>query len=102
MGYEPIQASEMPGGAYESMTGGEFEGAVCEKEMIAFKIPIHLHQQFMIVAHHEQPAEQEMHIKEQARQAAHAFSQQAGTDVSLQEGAGQAGLGQTPASPTFT
>ena len=101
-GYKPVKPEELPGGSYETMTGGEFNGVICENEMILFKIPLHLHQAYMAIAHHERPAEQEVSIRDQVRQTAHAFSQQAGKDLRLQEGDGQAGLGQTPAPPTFT
>ena len=58
LGYEPVKASDVPGMEFASLKTGEYAGLIGINEMLAFKIPSHLYQKYMQVAHHDLPAEQ--------------------------------------------
>lgn len=62
LGYEAIKASDIPGMEYSSLKTGEYAGCIGINEMVAFKLPEKLHQRYMQIAHHDQPAEQDSAI----------------------------------------
>lgn len=59
LGYQPIKASEIPGFAFSGLKSGEFEGCVAVNEMIAFKIPNRLYNEYMKELHYRAPAREE-------------------------------------------
>ncbi len=59
LGYSPLKASEVPGFAFSSIKSGEWQGCVGVNEMIAFKIPLHLYNEYMKELHFRQPAREE-------------------------------------------
>jgi hypothetical protein len=59
LGYEPVKASEVMGWQGESLKTGEYAGCIGVNEMVAFKIPMRLYLNYMRIAHHEQPMEEE-------------------------------------------
>ena len=65
-GYEPVRASDVPGFAQYRATQGEFEGCVACNEMLLFKIPEELYQEYMLVMHYERPMEEEEILKANA------------------------------------
>lgn len=65
-GYEPVRASEIPGFAQYTATQGEFEGCVSCNEMLLFKIPEELYQEYMLVMHYERPLDEEEILKANA------------------------------------
>lgn len=73
LGYSPIKASDIPGFAFSSIKSGEWQGCVGVNEMIAFKLPIHLYNEYMKELHYRQPAREEEGVNsiyEQAQQQA--------------------------------
>lgn len=69
LGYEPIRASEIPGFEHSSLKTGEYAGCVGVNEMVAFKLPMRLYEQYMRELHHTEPARQEEMLGEAARVA---------------------------------
>lgn len=65
LGYEPVKPSDIPGFEHATLKSGEYAGYVGVKEMIAFKIPLHLYKSYMQHAHHELPAQQVESIEAQ-------------------------------------
>ena len=65
-GYEPVRASDVPGFAQYRATQGEFEGCVACNEMLLFKIPEELYQEYMLVMHYERPLDEEEILKANA------------------------------------
>lgn len=69
LGYEPIRPADVPG--YESVTlkTGEYAGFIGVNEMVAFKIPMRLYQQYMREIHHDEPDRQEEQLQAALRDA---------------------------------
>jgi hypothetical protein len=65
-GYEPVRASDVPGFTQYRATQGEFEGCVACNEMLLFRIPEELYQEYMTVMHYERPMEEEEILKANA------------------------------------
>jgi len=65
-GYEPVKASEIPGFKQYTIVEGEFEGCVACNEMLLFKIPEELYQEYMLYMHYERPMEEEEILKANA------------------------------------
>lgn len=59
LGYEPIQAHEVPGWESTSLKTGEYAGCIGINEMIAFKLPLHLYEMYMREVHDTQPRQEE-------------------------------------------
>lgn len=70
LGYEIIQATDIPGWEHLGMKGGDFPGAISVNEMIAMKIPLHLYEAYMRENHHDAPQQQEEAIYARAMTAA--------------------------------
>lgn len=102
LGYEPIKAHEIPGWDHAAIKTGEWEGCIGVNEMIAFKIPLDLYEQYMYINHHEQPLEQEEGLSSQLRamEAEMNAAAKRGT-VSLELEDGTAALGVAPEPPPF-
>jgi hypothetical protein len=65
-GYEPVKASDLPGFANYKVAQGEFENCIACNEMVLFKLPEELYQDYMVYMHHELPAEAEEGIYQNA------------------------------------
>lgn len=65
-GYEPVRVAEIPGFAQYSVTQGEFEGCIACNEMVLFKLPEELYQDYMTYLHHELPNDEETMLKANA------------------------------------
>jgi hypothetical protein len=59
LGYSPIKASDIPGFAHAGLKSGEFQGCVSVNEMIAFKIPLRLYNEYMKEMHYRAPNREE-------------------------------------------
>lgn len=59
MGYELIKASDFPEFAMLSREEGAYAGCIMVNEMVAAKLPEDLYQDYMAIAHHEEPRAQE-------------------------------------------
>jgi hypothetical protein len=91
LGYEPIQAEDIPGWEHATLRTGEWAGCVGVNEMIAFKLPMQLYEAYMREAHHVQPLYEEQKlssvidvIREEAAAAAKSGSR--GIKFELEEG----------------
>jgi hypothetical protein len=63
LGYTPIRTKEVPGYEQLRITSGELQGCIGVNEMVAFKLPIHLYQEYMKEAHYTQPMEEERKLR---------------------------------------
>jgi hypothetical protein len=59
LGYEILQASELPGWEHLGNKTGDYVGAVGVNEMIAAKLPLHLYEAYMREVHHDAPLREE-------------------------------------------
>ncbi len=105
LGYEIIQAHEIPGFEHMGMKDGSFPGALSVNEMIASKVPIHLYEAFMREVHWDAPLREEegiyneaMNVGEEAAQAAKRGGRMRAPIIE----AGTQELGQARATPTFS
>lgn len=98
LGYSEIKASDIPGFEHIAIKAGEWAGCVGVNEMIAMKLPLHLYEEYMRIAHHEQPLEEERGILEavMAQQ-----EQSRGVIGKIDLFDGTAKLGSGPAPPVF-
>ena len=102
LGYEPIKAHDIPGWDHAQIKTGEWEGCIGVNEMIAFKLPLELYEQYMYINHHEQPLSEEEKLSSQLRAMEAAMNAEAkrGT-VNLELEDGTAALGVAPEPPPF-
>ena len=102
LGYEPIKSSEIPGWEHASLKTGEWAGCIGVNEMIAFKLPLELYEQYMRINHHEQPLQEEEALSSQLREIEAEMNAAAkrGT-ISLELEDGTAALGVAPEPPPF-
>ncbi len=102
LGYEPIKASDIPGWDHASLKTGEWEGCIGVNEMIAFKLPLELYEQYMYINHHEQPLSEEEKLSSQLRAMEAEMNAAAKRGVvSLELEDGTAALGVAPEPPPF-
>lgn len=102
LGYEPIKSHEIPGWEHAQIKTGEWEGCIGVNEMIAFKLPLELYEQYMRINHHEQPLSEEEKLSSQIRamEAEMNAATKRGT-VNLELEDGTAALGVAPEPPPF-
>ena len=102
LGYEPIKSSEIPGWEHASLKTGEWAGCIGVNEMIAFKLPLQLYEEYMRINHHEQPLQEEEALSSQLREIEAEMNAAAkrGT-ISLELEDGTAALGVAPEPPPF-
>jgi hypothetical protein len=102
LGYEPIKTHDIPGWEHASIKTGEWAGCIGVNEMVAFKIPLELYEQYMYINHHEQPLSEEEKLSSQIRAMEQEMNAAAkrGT-ISLELEDGTAALGVAPEPPSF-
>ena len=102
LGYEPIKTHDIPGWEHASIKTGEWAGCIGVNEMVAFKIPLELYEQYMYINHHEQPLSEEEKLSSQIREMEAEMNREArrGT-ISLELEDGTAALGVAPEPPSF-
>lgn len=102
LGYEPIRAEEIPGWDHSSLKTGEWIGCIGVNEMVAFKLPLNLYEQYMRINHHEQPLQEEEKLNAalRAMEAEMRGASKSGK-VKLITEDGTAELGQAPEPPPF-
>lgn len=66
LGYQPIEAKDLPGMDFISLKTGEYAGCIGINEMVAFKLPMKLYQGFMKEAHYDAPNREEGKLTETA------------------------------------
>ena len=82
LGYEPIRESDIAGWEHASIKTGEWQGCIGVNEMVAFKLPLELYEQYMRINHHEQP------LAEEEKLSAAFFVPEAGNQGGTASGAG--------------
>jgi hypothetical protein len=101
LGYEPVRASEIPGFEAATLKTGEYAGCIGINEMVAFKIPDRLYQQYMSELHHEEPFRQEEQLQVALREATDNAAR-VHPNVKVIPEAGSAELGKAkPRTPIF-
>lgn len=58
-GYELLKAADVPGFETMAMAEGQYAGHIMVNEMIAAKLPVHLYQAYMKIAHSTRPMQEE-------------------------------------------
>jgi len=101
MGYTLCKPEDFPGLYNETVTTGEWAGFVGFKEMIAAKLPLNLYQQYMAIAHHERPANEEAKLAETARSMREQARRQ-GADLAIGEGIDDIPDAEDVPTPDFT
>ena len=101
LGYSPIQAHEIPGWEHTAVKSGEYEGMVGVNEMVAFKLPSHLYEQYMYEVHHRAPLEEEGKLDTSRQMAMEEAASVARSAVALEAEEGFDGLGEAPEPPSF-
>ena len=93
LGYEPVQAEDIPGWEHSAIKSGEWEGCIGINEMLAFKLPLHLYEAYMTENHYTQPNFEEEKLNEATRRAEEEASQVARSAVTFELMDGQAEIG---------
>jgi hypothetical protein len=103
LGYELINADDVPGWGHSTLKTGEYVGCIGVNEMLAAKIPLDLYQSYMEEVHHDQPREEEEKLSSATRQAEEAASQLTRKPVRFTEEEGLDDLGsyRHPNAPDF-
>jgi hypothetical protein len=68
IGYTPVKAEEVPGFENYRVKAGEMEGMVACNEMVLYKIPSEIYQEYMAEVHHYAPMDEQEKIKVQQDQ----------------------------------
>jgi hypothetical protein len=68
IGYTPVKADEVPGFENFRVKAGEMEGFVACNEMVLYKLPIDIYQDYMAEVHHWSPMDEQDKIKVQQEQ----------------------------------
>jgi len=68
IGYTPVKADEVPGFENFRVKAGEMEGFVACNEMVLYKIPVDIYQEYMAEVHHYAPMDEQEKIKVQQDQ----------------------------------
>lgn len=101
LGYEPIRDSDIPGWEHSAIKTGEWEGCIGVNEMLAFKLPLELYEQYMHFNHHEAPLSEEEKLSAAIRAMEAEMNQASKGAVELELEDGTAALGVAPEPPPF-
>lgn len=99
LGYTPVKAEEMQGFENYRVKAGELEGFIACNEMVLYKIPEEIYQEYMAEVHHYAPMEEQEKIKVQQDQLLNARDSN-GRNLGQVEGDGM-NFDQTREVPTF-
>lgn len=84
-GYTPVRPEEVPGMDHIVIKEGRFAGFIGHEEMLLYKLPLDLFEQYMTIAHHDRPFEEEEKVRDVARYLKD-VAQGGGGDVYLGDG----------------
>jgi hypothetical protein len=98
IGFQLIQAEELPSFEHCKQVGGSYPGCIMVNEMIAAKIPLDLWNQYMAINHHERPMDEAGKMK---RTADSANEELAGSGARVLASAGAREMAQDPGAPDF-
>lgn len=103
LGYEPIKPEELIGfGEFAVGQGGTVDGLVHVQEMVAFKLPLDVYNQYMQENHHYAPAREDEKLTDSAQQAKEALQRSTGRDVEVGDGVDQLAQMASIPVPDFT
>lgn len=68
IGYTPVKAEEVPGFESYRVKAGEMEGFIACNEMVLYKLPEDIYQDYMAEVHHYSPMDEQEKIKVQQDQ----------------------------------
>jgi hypothetical protein len=68
IGYVPVKAEEVPGFEHYKVKSGEMEGFISVNEMVLYKLPEEIYQEYMAEVHHHAPMDEQEKIKVQQDQ----------------------------------
>lgn len=92
LGYTPVRLEEVPGMEHASVKTGEYAGMIGINEMVAYKLPQSLYEQYMQEAHHHAPRREEEKLSQMADMMR---EQAAQSGTALIEGDGMTDLRQS-------
>lgn len=99
LGYTPVKPEDVPGWDHATLKTGEYAGLIGVNELLAFKLPLNLYEQYMQEAHHYAP------MREQEKLTANVDSIQEGArskGADVVEFDGMRELRESgPAAPSF-
>lgn len=101
LGYEPIKVSDIPGWEHASIKTGDWMGCIGVNEMVAFKLPLPLYEQYMRINHHEAPLGEEEKLSSAIRAMEAEMRRASKGAVELELESGTAALGTAPEPPPF-
>ncbi len=101
LGYEPIRETDIPGWEHSAIKTGEWVGCIGVNEMLAFKLPLELYEQYMHFNHHEAPLSEEEKLSAAIRAMEAEMNQASKGAVELELEDGTAALGVAPEPPPF-
>ena len=85
MGYQPVTAEEIPGFEHMKVKSGEHVGMISVNEMLLYKLPIDVYQDYMAEIHHYQPLEEAGKIRVQAEALVGSAKDRTGRPLITQE-----------------
>ena len=101
LGYVPVKSDEMPGYEDYRVKSGEHVGYISCNEMLLFKIPMDVYQDYMTHMHHDMPNEEAEKVRIQLESLQGARDSNGKSLVSV-EGEGMGSFNQQPmANPVF-
>ena len=86
MGYLPVMASEIDGMEHMQIREGDRQGQVQCNEMLLFKLPMEVYQEYMQEVHHYQPLEEADKIRIQQEQLLDSARDSTGKSLVTREG----------------
>lgn len=92
-GYVPVKLTDVPGFAQYEVNQGEFEGCIACNEMVLFKLPEELYQDYMALFHHELPNDEEEMLRANATKGLE-HEDSDGRQIGSTEGFDQLGKGR--------
>lgn len=100
-GYTRVKPEDMPGMDHITVTQGAFMGCIGLNELIAMKVPHEVWQDYMTIAHHEQPYGEEEKVRETVR-FIQETAREGGGDVYLGNGTNDLVNARRNRTPTFS
>lgn len=100
-GYVPVRPDEMVGFDHIVVKEGRFANCIMHEEMVLYKLPLDLFEQYMTIAHHERPYDEEERVRDVARYLKD-VARDGGGDVYLGDGTQELLNSRRGKSPTFS
>jgi len=101
LGYEPVKPEEVKGFEHLVVKAGEHAGFVAVNEMLLFKIPLDVYQEYMEEVHHYAPMEEQDKIKVQQDMLQQQARDSSGKPLIQVEGNGM-NFNQSVQAPVFS